>query len=217
MLLTAGYVKAQGLDLGGTVRLWTPTGPAELHLVGLLGSQGQASANGVTTAVVTLAAARHLFGMPGRVNGLRFLLTEDADPARVTRALAGRLPAGVTVGADHRGDLARTTFRSVELGLAGLGAVALVACGFVLLNGFLLHHDERRRQLATLRAVGATRSQVRGLLLREAALLGLTGTALGVGCGVGLAFLLTRALGEFMGVAVPAPEWDRRAPSCPRP
>ncbi|MEM0897285.1 MAG: FtsX-like permease family protein, partial [Verrucomicrobiota bacterium] len=50
---------------------------------------------------------------------------------------------------------------------------------------------ERVREIAAFRAIGATRRQTRGLLLREGLLVGLLASAIGVFCGIGLSFILT--------------------------
>jgi putative ABC transport system permease protein len=139
---------------------------------------------GVAVSVATVAATATASGTVRRAYRDLFAGTDDA---------AGR------------SELARATLLSVEQGLAGLGVVAAVTAGLVLLNVFLLGLSERKRSLATLRAVGATRAQVRGLLLREATLLGLAGSVLGVAAGLALAVALTAALGRFMGVALPRP------------
>ena len=67
-----------------------------------------------------------------------------------------------------------------------LGWLAVAASIFVVLNTFLLNLGERRRELALLRALGATRGQVVRLLLTETLALALAGSLAGCAAGVGL-------------------------------
>ncbi|WP_246613655.1 FtsX-like permease family protein [Paractinoplanes bogorensis] len=64
-----------------------------------------------------------------------------------------------------------------------LGGATFLA-GFIISSTFAFTVDQRRRDLALLRLVGGSRSQVRRLLLGEALLLGLGGAALGVPAGL---------------------------------
>jgi putative ABC transport system permease protein len=50
---------------------------------------------------------------------------------------------------------------------------------------------EREREIGVLRAIGASRGQVRRMLLSEAALLGMVASALGIAAGMSLAMVLT--------------------------
>ena len=52
------------------------------------------------------------------------------------------------------------------------------------MNTFLMNVGQRRRQLAVMRAIGVTRRQISGLLAREAMLLTLVGTLLGIVAGL---------------------------------
>jgi putative ABC transport system permease protein len=200
-LIDAGLAEALGLAPGQAIRLWTATGPAELCLAGVL--QPRAGVLG-GVLVVPLHTAARLLGMPGRVNRVQVVLAPGADPKRAQAAIAQRLPEGFTVQPPgSRGALTRATLLSTEQGLEALGAVALVAAAFVVLNTFLLNLGERRVQLATMRALGATPGQLTRLLLREAALLGLAGTAAGCAVGAALAIGLLGLVGQFLGVALP--------------
>ncbi len=98
------------------------------------------------------------------------------------------------------GSLADSTLSAAGRGLSALSAVAVIASAVVILNSFFLNLGERRRQLATLRALGATGGQVTWLLLREALLLGAAGTALGCAAGAGLAAALVAVMGQYLGV-----------------
>src|SRR5262249_26325012 len=102
-----------------------------------------------------------------------------------------------------RGALGRESMASTEQGLASLSISSLVAGAFVILNAFLMNLGERRRQLAILRAVGATRRQITRLLLREAVLMGVAGTLLGIPAGLALASALRHVLGLLLVVTLP--------------
>jgi putative ABC transport system permease protein len=53
---------------------------------------------------------------------------------------------------------------------------------------------ERRRDLALLRAVGASRAQVAAVVAAQAALLGLTGTAGGLAVGLAIGLVLVKVV-----------------------
>ena len=87
---------------------------------------------------------------------------------------------------------------SLEQGLKFAYATTLALAMLMILNTFLMNVKERRRQLAILRAVGATRGQILGMLLREGLLLGVVGTVLGCLAGLVGASQLTRGRGPFV-------------------
>ena len=93
---------------------------------------------------------------------------------------------------------------SLEQGLllATVLAVALGIC--IVLNTFLMNVTERRRQLAILRALGATRRQLIRMLLLEGLVLGVLGTILGCLLGIGGGYLSMRAIARLY-VATPPP------------
>ncbi len=204
LLLEAGFAAANGIKRGNSVRLWTPSGAAELPVVGLLEPCGAATFNGGAVVFMTRSTAQRLFNLPGCVNSVHLVLTEGADPARVEAEVGARLPAGLVVQAPAtRGALAQDAMLATEQGFGSLSIVSLVAGGVVVLNAFLMNLGERRRQLAILRALGATRAQVTRLLLGEAVALGLAGTLLGIPLGFVLSAVLLHITAEIMGVTPP--------------
>ena len=193
-----------GVGVGESFRLWTPAGLTTLRLSGTVAAQGATARTG-GLLVVSLGTARRLFTMPERqVNCLWVRLKDKAVGNRVQEEVARRLPAGLTVHAPGgHSSLARTTLMAAEQGLSALGVMALVTAAFVIFNTFLLNLGERRRQLALLKTLGATRRQVLRLLLGEALLLGMTGTLLGCALGTGLSLLLLGVMERFLGVSLP--------------
>lgn len=85
--------------------------------------------------------------------------------------------------------------------LVAFGVIALVVGTFLIYNTFAMIVAQRIRELALLRAIGATRRQVTLSVLAEALVVGLLGAALGVAAGAGLAFGLA-ALMSKVGMAI---------------
>jgi putative ABC transport system permease protein len=214
VLLEANFARAQGLELGQKARFLTPvwglTGPviAELPIMGLLEPQGAAIFNGGAVTFMPLATAQRLFDLRGRLNAVQLILAAGAAGQEVEAAVRGQLPPGLIVQRPAlRGDLAQDNLLATELALSSLSVVSLVAGAFVILNSFLMNLGERRQQLAILRALGTTRAQVTRLLLREALLLGMVGTVLGIGLGLLLSAGQQQMMQQLLGVTLPAEPW----------
>jgi putative ABC transport system permease protein len=206
LLLEARFAARHGLRVGDTATLQTPTGPAPFVVAGLLRPGGVAAFNGGAVAFLPLNRARPAFAPDGQVNAVQLVLDRGADRDAVAAAAQERVGAGLTVRpTDERAALGRAGLAAIDLELSTLGVAALVAGAFVVLNAFHMSLGERRRQLALLRALGATRRQVTRLLLREAVLVGLLGSALGLPLGWGLAAALVRVNERVLGIALPPP------------
>ncbi|MET0728267.1 MAG: FtsX-like permease family protein [Acidimicrobiales bacterium] len=87
-----------------------------------------------------------------------------------------------------------TALLNVIYGLLALSIIiALIGIG----NTLSLSIHERTRELGLLRAVGMSRAQVRSSIRWEALIVALMGTALGLLLGLGLAFVMVKALAGF--------------------
>ncbi|MDL4775186.1 ABC transporter permease [Actinomadura xylanilytica] len=78
----------------------------------------------------------------------------------------------------------------------GMLALAIVIALLGIANTLALSVHERTRELGLLRAVGATRSQVRSMVRWESVIVALFGTAGGIGLGLFLGWGLGRSLGN---------------------
>ena len=106
---------------------------------------------------------------------------------------------------------AQHSLLGAEQGLSALSVVSIVAGAFVILNSFLMSLGERRRQLAILRAIGVTSSQITGLLLREALILGIVGMLIGMAVGLAVSVALVGTMEQLLGVTL------RRLELAPQP
>jgi putative ABC transport system permease protein len=84
-------------------------------------------------------------------------------------------------------------------------ALALLIAILGITNTLALSVFERKRELGLLRAVGATKGQVRRMIRWEAATIALFGTALGVAIGIAFGWALISALADegFSNIVVP--------------
>jgi putative ABC transport system permease protein len=135
-------------------------------------------------AVMDLAQAQGLLGTRGRIHQIDVRARAGVAPAALAEALAARVGGRARVASPEQRTLeAAGLLAAFRLNLTALSLVS------VLVGGFLVHASvraslaRRREELGLLRAVGATRAQVLGLVLAEAGLLGAAGTALGVPLG----------------------------------
>ena len=142
-----------------------------------------------------LAAAQELFGKAGAYD--RILVAGDLEQG----------PAGTAVSsaaADDRFDLEGLKsfvdiLRTILLAFAG---VALLVGAFTIFNALSIAIAQRTRELGLLRMVGASRRQVRRMVLLEALAIGLGASALGIGAGLLLAAGL-ESLFTSMGLSLP--------------
>ncbi|WP_338893585.1 ABC transporter permease [Rhodococcus sovatensis] len=81
--------------------------------------------------------------------------------------------------------------------LLAFGAIALLVGTFIIYNTFSMIVAQRVRELALLRAIGASRGQVSRSVVLEALVVGVIGSAIGFAGGVGLAYGLRALLNAF--------------------
>jgi putative ABC transport system permease protein len=157
----------------------------ELQVKGVMPST--ASAEDVAI-FMPLEAARALAGIDG-ANEVRLFLRAGVSPREAEARLA-RASLGAAVIRSARGDVAdreahQSLARHRGVGYAVMGAVAALC----LLIAAHLDASERRVELATLVAIGASRWTVLGALLLRSALVAASGAALGAAGGAALAAL----------------------------
>jgi putative ABC transport system permease protein len=208
ILLESDFARAVGARLGDEVKLMTPRPRRPLlkpvRIVGLLTARGAAGFNKGGVVVLPLPLAQRYFTGRGNITTIDLVLEDGVDERTVTERVRAVLPQGLSVhSAAMRTQLAQETLASLEQGLllATVLAVALGIC--IILNTFLMNVSERRRQLAILRAVGATRRQVVRMLLWEGLALGILGTVLGCLLGIGGGYLLMSAITRLYAVTPP--------------
>ncbi|MDX6302161.1 MAG: putative transport system permease protein [Nocardioidaceae bacterium] len=206
VVLDAATAQQHHIAIGDTVRVQAiHTRP--LTVVGLVGFGARPGIPDSTIALTTLRQAQRLLGLGAKVSEVQVTATAGTPVAELRSQLADRL--GATYAATSSQDVAaagiaaaRDRLAYLRMMLLALAGAALLVGGYLIANTFSIVISQRMRELALLRAAGATGRQVFGMVFGEALILGIAGSALGTVLGVGAAVGLRDLVGRF-GVALP--------------
>lgn len=195
-LFTRDFAQRAGLATGGTLAVRVPTGIRKVTARGLMSPKGFAQAFGGNLMVVDVYAAQELFGRGRRFDRIDVRLAEGVTVAQGTELLKKALgPAYRVETPARRGEQMERLVANFTAGFNVSSAFALSIGIFLIFNAFNVAVNRRRRDIGTLRALGATPRQVQLLFLVEALIIGLAGGA--IGCLAGTAF--SQALLVSMG------------------
>ncbi|MEU7200376.1 ABC transporter permease [Streptomyces sp. NPDC045470] len=189
-----------GLKLGDTVRFATD-GPA-LHkkLVGIVHSEDPQVTAGGSLALFDTATAQKLFVHPGQYDELVVAAKPGTDEKALTTAVEKLLPkdrATATSGAVLAAEQAKMVEQSnqaMSKTLLVFAGIALFVGIFIIANTFTMLISQRSREIALMRAIGASRRQVVRSVLAEAGLLGLVSSVVGFALGTGIAVTMRAVL-----------------------
>ena len=201
ILLAGPYAQARSLKKGQKLTLVTPSGPQPFTVWGLLAPTGAAKAFGGSVGIMGMDAAQDVFGKVGRYDRLDVDVAEGQDVAVARKAIVAATGGGLTVDRPKdRGVRVGQMVFALQTGLQLTSGVALLVGMFVVFNTMAMAVLQRRRELATLRALGMARFKVTLLVAGEALLLGVLGGLLGIVVGD----ILARAALETVTDAIAA-------------
>jgi len=165
--------------------------------------------------LVDISSAQEILGRVGTLDHIDLLLPEDETRLQAALAdLKARLPAGVQVQpvSARQGTIQEMT-AAFRVNLTALSLLALVVGMFLIYNTMTFAVVQRRGMYGTLRCLGVTQAEIFRLVLGEALLAGMIGSALGTLLGVllgqGAVQLVTQTINDLFfvvsvrGVQVP--------------
>jgi putative ABC transport system permease protein len=183
-----------GLREGSLLTLMTPAGERSFPVVGVF--YDYATDGG--KLVMDRALYRTLWD-DDTTTVIAVYLAPDADAGAVRQRLADTMrqvgQVAVITNAEIRREILTIFDRTFTVTYA-LEFIAVVIALLGIVNTLLTSVLERQREMATLRAIGASAAQIRRLVLWEGLYLGLLGACLGVAGGVLLSFLLIHVINK---------------------
>lgn len=194
--------------IGDRVRVLLPGGARTFTISGIVTFGSDDNLLGITLAGFDQGMAQRLFRLRGRYDTIEVLAAPRADTVRLRLAIEKLLPPRIEVISGRTVINEATTAISnslafISTALLVFALISLFIGGFTIFNTFTITIGQRTRELALLRVVGASRRQVFGSVLGEAALTGLLASLIGLGLGVAAALGL-KALLKAFGVVLPS-------------
>ena len=92
-----------------------------------------------------------------------------------------------------------TILTVINIIVSGIAAISLLIGGIGIANAMFTSVLERRKQIGTMKAIGAKNSDILSLFIIESMLFGLIGGIIGAILGLGLAFLVSSLAVNFLG------------------
>jgi putative ABC transport system permease protein len=196
------------LAVGEEATVLVQKGPQRLRIVGIVRfgtADSIASGNGV---LFTQAAAQRLIAEPGKFDDIGVVADRGVSQEQLRDRLAAALPGtdvvtGKAIVKESDRDI-KQAVKGLNRGLLAFALIALFVGSFIIYNTFSILVAQRGREMALLRAIGASRRQVLGSVLLEAIAVGLIAALLGVVAGIGVAAGLRALLGAFKLLEIPA-------------
>lgn len=189
--------KRLGVQAGDRLRVLVNAKLRELRVlwvIDLSDSPGRAEQR---VAAMDLGWAQELLGKQGRLTSLQLRLKDPRRSEEVAAKVNAMLPADLHVEAPRQRSLQLQNMVSAfRLNLTALSMVSLLVGVFLVYNTISATVARRRREIGILRAVGASRNEVRALFLGEACIFGIVGVALGLASGVALSSVLSGAVAQ---------------------
>jgi putative ABC transport system permease protein len=190
--IDATSASSHDIPLGADVKVLFRGPTRSFTVVGTVGYGDEQDLGGTTSAFFDVSTAQEVLGTPGTYDAIGLRSDGSVSDAELARRVAAVVPDGVeavtgAAVAKEASDAINAQFSFVTVLFSVFAGIALFVGSFIIWNTFSMVVAQRSREIALLRAIGATRRQVRRNLLVEAVLLGVSASAVGVGLGAGVA------------------------------
>jgi putative ABC transport system permease protein len=194
IILTSEFAARNHIVTGGKVSFDTMEGRKQFTVRGILKAGGMAQAFGGNLGIMDIYAAQLLFGRGRRFDRIDIGIAEGVSVDQCQAALRNLLGPGFTVDPpEGRGRQFESLLGVYTFAVNVSSGFALFIGMFIIYNSFAIAVTQRRPEIGILRALGATRGQIRTLFLAESAIAGLIGSTIGAGIGL----LFSRNLSTF--------------------
>ncbi|MFG2643731.1 ABC transporter permease [Streptomyces sp. NPDC048370] len=191
-----------GYKVGDTVRVATNGPVKEYTLSGIFDTEDGAVQAGGSLVVFDNSVAQKQYVKEGFYRDAIVVAKPGTDADKLLDEVLKVVPKAATAQTGQA--LADQQAKDIEAGLGalkqvllGFAGIALFVGVFLIANTFTMLVAQRTRELALMRAVGASRKQITRSVLAEAGLVGLVASAVGYGLGIGLAVVLRAGMNAF--------------------
>jgi putative ABC transport system permease protein len=199
LMLSKPFADRNHIAAGDRLPLGTAEGNKVFIIRGIMKPSGLASAFGGNLAIMDIYAAQKMFGRGRSFDRIELMLKPGATLAECERELGALLgPAFEVQPPSSRGQQFEAMLAGYSMMVGISSAFTLFIGMFIIYNSFSIAVTQRRSEIGMLRALGATRGQIRWLFLGESAVMGLLGSAAGAILGAAIARVIVSLIGALI-------------------
>jgi len=207
VVIDAATAKNEKFVVGDKVRI-DASQTGTYTLVGIVGFGSADNLAGATFVLWDMPTAQRVLHRLGEFDEIAVKAADGVSRPDLVARMQPVLPAGLEavtsdVAADQAAGDVKEALGFFNTFLLAFAAVALFVGSFIIFNTFTIIIAQRLRELALLRALGASRKQVTRSVLAEALIVGFVASIIGVGGGVVVAAGLKGLLAAF-GMDLPS-------------
>lgn len=208
VVMDKGTADKEGFVVGDSVTVLTQAGSQQFTISGIARFGNVDSPLGATLAVFELPTAQQVLGFPGKFSDILAAADDGVSQDELAARISAAIPPGTeaVTGKDltsEQQSQTRDQLSFFNTFLLTFALIALFVGSFIIYNTFSIIVAQRTREMALLRAIGASRRQVLSSVLVEALVTGLLASIVGVVAGLGVAIVL-RGLFSALGIDIPA-------------
>jgi putative ABC transport system permease protein len=207
VVIDAGTAKREHFALGDKIKI-EASQTGTYALVGVVGFGSADNLAGAKFALWDVPTAQRVLHRLGEFDVISVKAANGVSRPQLVSDLQPVLPKGLEaitsdVAAAQQADQVKKSLGFLSTFLLAFAAVSLFVGSFIIYNTFTIIVAQRLRELALLRALGASRRQVTRSVLAEGLLVGFFASLVGVGFGVLVAMGL-RAIFSAAGASLPS-------------
>ncbi len=198
IMLSREFADRNGIRAGDRLPMRTMAGEKRFTVRGIMKAGGMARAFGGNLAIMDIYAVQKMFGRGQRFDRIDVRVREGVPIEQAREAIRRAVGPGFEVEPpEARGQHFESMLAQYSMMINISSLFALVIGMFIIYNSFSIAVTQRRSEIGILRALGATRAQVRALFLGESAAAGLIGAGIGVLAGIGMSRGIAVWVGNF--------------------
>jgi putative ABC transport system permease protein len=212
IVIDAALAKTSGYHVGDKIGVLTLEPKKVFTLVGIFGYSGNRDSLGNAQMIgFTMPTAQKLMlGKTDSYTQVDVTAAKGVSDAELRDRIRTALGSGFDVKtgkevSDSQTDQIKEGLSFFNYILLGFAGVALFVGIFLILNTFSMLVAQRTRELALMRAMGASRGQVIGSVMLEATVIGLIASVLGLAAGIGVGALLAKLFSGGLQLVVGIP------------
>jgi putative ABC transport system permease protein len=201
IMVDADTADKHGLELGDEIGVITAVGTHRAKISGIADFT-VTNPGAAIFYLDTETAQKTLVGETGVYTNVNVTAANGVTDERLKKDVSAALDGGYKVQtaeevADANREEVGEFMNVMKYAMLGFAGIAFLVGIFLIINTFSMLVAQRTREIGLMRAIGAGRTQVNRSVLVEALLLGVVGSVLGVGAGVGLAIGLMELMGTM--------------------